>query len=104
VGLECGITLALPRGGLATSGVDRRRWHRGAGEAHHVMDPRLGGPCATDLVRVTAVATGGAEADALATALLVAGVERAQTLCAEWRLPAVLVHADGEVTMAGGLG
>ena len=104
VGLECGVTLALPRGGLATSGVDRRRWRRGEGEAHHVMDPRLGAPSPTDLLRVTAVATNGAEADALATALLVAGAERAQTLCAEWRVPAVLVRADGEVTMAGGLG
>jgi thiamine biosynthesis lipoprotein len=103
VGLECGLTLALPLGGLATSGVDRRRWRRGDGEAHHTMDPSLGAPAPTDLVRVTAAAPSGAEADALATALLVAGAARAEALCAEWRVPAVLVPADGAPILAGGV-
>ena len=95
--------LMLERGGLATSGVDRRRWARGGLPAHHAMAPRRGAPAATDLVRATAVAPTGAEADALATALLVAGAREARALADGWRVPALLVRRDGGVVLAGGL-
>jgi thiamine biosynthesis lipoprotein len=98
-----GVTLALGRGGLATSGVDRRRWRRGGRDAHHTIDPRTGAPADTDLVRATAVAATAAEADALATALLVAGEAGARRLAGELAVPAVLVTADGRLELAGGL-
>ena len=97
------VTLALERGGLATSGTDRRRWSRGGERLHHAIDPREGRPSATDLVRATAVAATAAAADALATALLIAGRRDAEALAAEWDVPAVLVDADGRLTLAGGL-
>jgi thiamine biosynthesis lipoprotein len=97
------VTLALGRGGLATSGVDRRRWRRGGREAHHVIDPRTGAPAATDLVRATAVGATAAEAEALATALLVAGERGARRLARRLGVPAVLVTADGRMALEGGL-
>ena len=36
------LTLGLERGGVATSGRDRRRWRRGGAEQHHLIDPRTG--------------------------------------------------------------
>lgn len=99
-----GVTLALGRGGLATSGVDRRRWRRGGRDAHHAIDPRTGAPAATDLVRATALGATAAEADALATALLVAGEGGARRLARRLGVPAVLVTADGRLELAGGLG
>jgi thiamine biosynthesis lipoprotein len=98
-----GLTLALGRGGLATSGTDRRRWRRGGRPAHHAIDPRTGAPAETDLVRATAVAATAAEADALATALLVAGEAGARRLARRLRVPAALVTADGRMELAGGL-
>ncbi|WP_217913610.1 FAD:protein FMN transferase [Miltoncostaea marina] len=95
--------LMLERGAVATSGVDRRRWRRGGREAHHAMAPGRGAPADTDLVRASAVASTGAEADALATALLVAGADGARALADDWRVPAVLVAGDGGVALAGGL-
>jgi thiamine biosynthesis lipoprotein len=98
------VVLALERGALATSGTDRRRWMRGGRLQHHVVAPPAGAPAATDLVRATAVAPICAEADALATALLVAGRDEARRLADEWKVPAVLVDDAGAVTLAGGLG
>jgi thiamine biosynthesis lipoprotein len=70
-------TVEVSHGAVATSGVDRRRWTAGSAIRHHVMDPRTGKSAATDLLRVTVIDADGARADALATALLVAGRDRA---------------------------
>lgn len=96
-------TLGLTRGGMATSGTDRRRWRRGGEEMHHVIDPATGRPSTTDLVRVTTVAQDVAHAEAWATALLVSGSAAAAREADEMGLPAVLVGSDGRTTSAGGL-
>lgn len=98
-----GIVLDLERGAMATSGTDRRRWNRAGRELHHVIEPRSGACSGTDLVRATAVAPTGAEADALATALLVAGAREARRLADVWHVPAALVDSTGALTLAGGL-
>jgi FAD:protein FMN transferase len=106
VGLEVAggpLALDLARGALATSGVDRRRWRRGGEPMHHVIAPRRGLPAQTDLARASAVAATCAEADALATALLVAGAREGRRLADRWGVPAVLVAADGALHLAGGL-
>lgn len=95
--------LDLDRGALATSGTDRRAWRRGGRAMHHAISPRTGLPAETDLVRATAVAPSCTEADALATALLVAGAVEAEALADSWGVPALLVRADGRLVYAGGL-
>jgi FAD:protein FMN transferase len=97
------LVLRLERGALATSGVDRRRWRRGGRTLHHAIEPRSGRCSETDLLRVTAIAATGAEADALATALLIAGARQARRLADAWRVPAVLVDRTGGHRLAGGL-
>ena len=106
VSLETGdgaLTLALPHGGLATSGLDRRRWRRAGRWQHHVIDPRTGSPSRTDLVRATAVAPSAGEAEAMATALLVAGAGPGAALANGWSVPAVLVPRQGPAVLAGGV-
>lgn len=57
-----GATIALPRsdsvqlirGGLATSGSERRRWLRSGVMQHHLIDPRTGRPSASCWEQVTA--------------------------------------------------
>ena len=44
--------VALNEGGVATSGVTRRRWGQGM---HHLIDPRTGLPARTDLLEVSVV-------------------------------------------------
>ncbi len=95
--------LRVAGGGLATSGIDRRRWTRSGRTAHHAIAPSSGAPAPTDLVRATVAAPTCAEADALATALLVAGAAAARRLAEAWGVPAALAGADGSLTYAGGL-
>jgi thiamine biosynthesis lipoprotein len=66
--------LALTRGGVATSGRDRRRF--GAGSCrHHLIDPATGRPAEPGPLSVTVVAATTAEAEVHATALAITPVE-----------------------------
>jgi thiamine biosynthesis lipoprotein len=97
------VTVALERGGLATSGRDRRRWLRAGEERHHAIDPTTGRPSATDLVRVTAVAASGVEAEICATAFLLAGESAAHEQADRLGIACVLFTADDRAVLAGGL-
>jgi thiamine biosynthesis lipoprotein len=93
------LTLGLDRGGLATSGRDRRHWRRAGADQHHLIDPATGRPALTDLLRVTAVGADAVEAEVLATTLFLAG--SAEALAAD--VPAVLLTVDGRTLLTGGL-
>jgi FAD:protein FMN transferase len=99
VAVDDTLTLGLIRGGLATSGRDRRRWRRAGIEQHHLIDPATGRPSDTDLVRVTAIGADAIDAEILAKELFLGGSEEAL----ERNAPAVLVTADGRKLMTGGL-
>jgi thiamine biosynthesis lipoprotein len=88
---------AVADGGVATSSVVRQRWRVDGAPMHHVIDPRTGAPAGTDLASATVVAGEAWWAEALATAALVSGRERAVRLLGEARVSAVLVTAAGEV-------
>jgi thiamine biosynthesis lipoprotein len=85
------LRIDLPSGGVATSGVDWRRWDDpGTGRTqHHVIDPRTGAPATADLQRVTTVAASCTAAEVAATTLLVAGsthlLEAAAPFVVAWR-------------------
>lgn len=97
------LTLELVEGAVATTGRDRRRWWTESGEAHHLIDPATGRPAESDLLRVTAVARTAVEAEVAAKALFLAGAKAAEEEANEKGIPAVLVRADGETVLAGGL-
>ncbi len=97
------LTLELSRGGLATSGRDRRRWRRNGRDLHHLIDPRTGEPAETDLLRVTVIAPDAVEAEIAATSLFLAGADRAAREADAAGVAAVLVTGDGRTIFAGGL-
>ena len=68
VGVTHDVTLELTRGGLATSGRDRRRWIRDGQERHHLIDPATGRPATNAPLRVTVVAGSAAAAEVAAKA------------------------------------
>jgi thiamine biosynthesis lipoprotein len=96
------LTIGLERGGLATSGRDRRRWRRGTAELHHLIDPATGSPATGGTLRVTVVAESGASAETLATSLFLAG-ESAPGEADRLGTPSVIVTGDGRTVLAGGL-
>jgi thiamine biosynthesis lipoprotein len=73
VALPGGDSVRLLRGGLATSGTDRRRWRRGGVDQHHLIDPRTGRPADTAWLQVTACGASCLAADIAAKAALLAG-------------------------------
>lgn len=94
-------TIAIRDGGVATSSTTARCWRRGAGTAHHVVDPRTGEVAEPVWRAVSVAAATCLDANTASTAAIVLGTD-APAWLAERGLPARLVGADGqELTVAG---
>ena len=93
--------IRLSRGGLATSSTTCRRWERAGRLMHHIIDPRTGLPAAGPWRTVTVAAASCAEANAAATAAIVAGADAASWLT-DHGLPARLITRDGQITRTCG--
>jgi thiamine biosynthesis lipoprotein len=91
----------LPGGAVATSSITCRQWRRAGRVLHHIVDPRTGLPAAGPWQTVSVAAATCADANAAATAAVVAG-DGAEEWLASAGLPARLVARDGEVRWAGG--
>jgi FAD:protein FMN transferase len=90
----------LTAGALATSSVTCRGWTRGGRRLHHIVDPRTGMPALGPWRTVSVAAASCAEANAAATASVIAGTNAASWLALRG-LPARLVGRDGYVQLAG---
>lgn len=90
----------LAAGALATSSSSCRRWRRGGRVLHHIIDPRTGLPADGPWRTASVAAATCADANAAATAAIVAGAE-AEDWLADVGLPARLVSHDGEVRLLG---
>ena len=91
----------LARGAVATSSVTCREWQRAGRVMHHIVDPRTGLPAEGPWQMVSVAAATCADANAAATAAVVAGDGARQWLAAAG-LPARLVARDGAVSCTGG--
>lgn len=91
--------LSLQDAAVATSG-DYRHWVTVQGRRlSHTMDPRRGAPLMSSPASVTVIANTCAEADAWATALMVAGPQAGAAVAAQQGLSALFLLRDD----AGGL-
>jgi FAD:protein FMN transferase len=96
-----GQTVAIAVGGLATSSTTVRRWRTTEGIAHHVLDPRTGGP-AEEVWRTASVAAASCvDANTASTAAIVLG-EDAPRWLESAGVAARLVRLDGRVIVTGG--
>jgi FAD:protein FMN transferase len=92
------VQLAIPAGGVATSGKDFRNWLQNGVLRHHIIDPRTGEPAITDILTCTAYATTVMEAEAAAKALFISGSEDENSwLLNHPRTAALLVMDDGSL-------
>lgn len=89
--------------GIATSGVDYRRWRRGGTVQHHIIDPRTRRPAQTDLLSVTVIAPDAAQADLHALmALLLGGEDGRRYLERQAEVEGLLVQDDGRLSSTPG--
>ena len=99
-GAACQL-IRLASGSVATSSVTGRQWRRDGRIVHHIIDPRTGCPAGGPWRTVSVAASRCAEANAAATAAIVAGAGAAAWLSA-MGLPARLVSHGGTVRRIGG--
>lgn len=86
-----------------TSGTYERGFEGPDGKwYHHILNPGTGLPAETDLVSATLLMESSMSADALATAFIVVGSERALKLAAEMNVDAVFITGDGRTLMTDG--
>lgn len=89
---------------VISSGDYERFFERDGKRYHHIMDPKTGKPCESDITSVTVVCDNGTRGDAYSTALYVMGKEGALSF---WRenegFELVIVDREGRVTVTEGL-
>jgi thiamine biosynthesis lipoprotein len=98
---ECGQTITVVDGGLATSSTTVRRWSRGGRIVHHIVDPRTGEPAGGPWRTVSVTARSCVDANTASTAAIIRGAS-APSWLNEVGLPARLVAEDGRVVTVGG--
>lgn len=86
--------------GMATSGNYRNFFIENGQRYGHTIDPATGRPVRHRLASVTVLAATSARADALATALMAMGDEKARELCRREKIAAYLLVHQGEGTHA----
>lgn len=91
-------TISLVRGGLATSGTDRRRWLRGGCMQHHLIDPNTRVPASSPWEQVTVCGLSCVGADVAAKAAFLLGRSGPAWLD-ERGLPGRFVTSSGDVVV-----
>jgi FAD:protein FMN transferase len=97
------VQLVLIDRALATSTTLVRRWKQGGEQRHHLIDPRTGRPCESDVASVSVVADRGWRAEALAKAALLVGVDQALPLLAANGATGLIVDWQGRVHPGSGI-
>lgn len=96
--------VALDDGAVATSTVLRRRWLVGGENCHHLIDPATGRPVSGRAVSASVLAARGWQAEVLAKAALVAGIEDGVELIAGAGAEGVMVDDTGDLHPTAGFG
>jgi thiamine biosynthesis lipoprotein len=97
-------TVTLDRGAVATSGRVRRAWGPAGGRRHHLIDPATGAPADTGLAAVTVLAARGWQAEVLAKAAFLGGLDRGRGLLTVAGADGLLVDDRGGLHPTGGFG
>lgn len=97
-GVTAGVVPVSPGDhGMATSGDYRNYFEHEGQRMSHIIDPRTGHPISHNLASVTVLAASCAEADAMATAMMVMGADAALKLAETKGIPAYFILRTGEV-------
>jgi len=96
--------LAVRDQACATSSTRLRRWRVGDGEAHHLIDPRTGGPSASGLASVTVVGPDPAAAEVWSKTLFLHGADRISSVARAEGIAALWVRDDGGIGATDDIG
>ncbi len=95
--------LAVRDQACATSSTRLRQWRVGGRAAHHLIDPRTGGPSAGGLASVTVVGPDPAAAEVWSKTLFLHGADRIESVATAEGIAALWVRDDGGIGATGDL-
>ena len=87
---------------LVTSGIYERYFMVGDTRYHHILDPETGLPADSDLASVSILDASSMDADALATACIVLGLDGAKALLEGLGYDGVFILRDGSIVTTDG--
>jgi thiamine biosynthesis lipoprotein len=90
-------TLMITNMGVATSGVNRRKWVKDGEAKNHIINPTTGKSISGDILSVTVVAKDTTEADVLAKSLLIIGINEGTKFCEDNFIAAYFVDKNLKV-------
>ncbi len=93
-GSSCAV-ISVYENSVVTSGIYERYFIKDGHWYHHILDPMTGSSAETDLASATVVSKSSMIADAMATACIVMGSERAMEYLTENGADALLILRDG---------
>ena len=86
-----------------TSGSYQRYFEQDGKRYHHVIDPRTGYPCETDLIQATAICENGMLADFLSTTLFMMGKDKVLAYADNDMFDFIIVDKDKNVYASEGI-
>lgn len=96
--------LHVKRGGVASSGKDRRNWKRNGHLQHHIINPNTGFPVETDVLRVTVIAPTVMEAEAAAKTAFILGKDKGLVwIESHPSFAGMMIMDSGEVLITGSM-
>ena len=95
-------TVTLAGGAVATSSRIRRAWGPAGDRRHHLIDPVTGWPAGSGLAAVTVLAARGWQAEVLAKAAFLGGLDRGRALLTAAGADGLLVDDHGRLHPSGG--
>ena len=90
-------TLSISSGYVSTSGTYEQTFEQDGVTYHHILNPETGYPAETDLTSATVHCGNGALSDALSTACILLGSEKAEVLLSEYDAGGIFVTKDNRV-------
>jgi len=89
---------------VVTAGDEQRYFEREGQRYHHILDPHTGYPAKSNLISVSLVADSSLDADALATAVFILGLEKGTQLLQRYGdIEAVFITTDKKIMVTDGL-
>lgn len=99
---DSAMVIALTDAGVATSGNYRNFHKQGEKTFGHTISPITGRPVATDVISATVIAGSSMEADAVATACMAAGSEKAKSMIGSLGMEGMLILSDSTIWTSTG--
>jgi thiamine biosynthesis lipoprotein len=89
-------TLLVRDKGIATSGINRRKWKKGNEDKHHIIDPFSGKSVYNDIISVTVIGDNATFADVIAKSILIMGIQEGLIFADKHKIPALIVDINSE--------